>query len=69
MTEGIRNVTLNVPEDALHPENDLQELWMLNGRVAGLRGMVLAEIKNNTSGNPIVYAKDVCAIMGWKYEE
>ena len=61
------SVTLNVPKDELLPENDLQELWMLNGRVEALRGMIMTKMEHDT--NPLFYGKDICAVMGWKYEQ
>ena len=61
------SVTLNVPKDELLPENDLQELWMLNGRVEALRGMIMTKMENDA--NPLFYGKDICTVMGWKYEQ
>lgn len=58
---------MNGNKETYRPEDDLQELWMLNGRVEALHGVIMKEIEES-SGNPIIYCKDICAIMGWKYE-
>ena len=62
------DIKLNVPESALLPENDLQELWQLNGRTAALHDFLMMEMADSSSTNPCIYAKEICAIMGWKYE-
>ena len=57
-------IKLNVPESALVPENDLQELWMLNGRVEALRGLIESK-ESKQDSDPLFYASDIKAIMGW----
>ena len=54
--------TLNVPEEALlRPEDDLQELWQLNGRVNALHDYLMHEAKGFFSSAE----KTVCILMGF----
>ena len=46
----------------LVPENDLQELWKLAGRVDALRAWLAAELERDTAH--LVYAREVLAILG-----
>ena len=54
-------------KETYRPEDDLQELWMLNGRVEALRGMIMAKMQNDIGA--LFYARDICAVIGWKYEQ
>ena len=60
---------MNGNKETYRPEDDIQELWMLNGRVEALHGVIMKELEDSSSSNPIIYCKDICAIMGWKYEQ
>lgn len=46
----------------LVPENDLQELWKLAGRVEALRAWLTSESERDVTH--LVYAREVLAILG-----
>lgn len=46
----------------LVPENDLQELWKLAGRVEALRAWLTSESERDIGH--LVYAREVLAILG-----
>ena len=59
-------IKLNVPESALLPENDLQELWVMYGKLEALRGMIQTKMAGDS--NALFYGREICALMGWKNE-